>query len=193
VIGAAALIAALTALAAGARIYRVRSAVASVERLGGFVSTSTHGAHPLRRLFGPEHLGIADGPTVVVLNDTGISDAELRTLIADLRQFDRVFGIKLADATISDEGLGMLTEFTELRVLDLSNTEITDTGLERLPQPSNLQQLTLDGTQITGTGLVHLVQLGRLERLSLDGTEVDDAGMQPLAKLALPALNVTDD
>jgi len=216
VIAAIASLAGISALAAGARIYRVRAAVASVERFGGFVAASTHNVHPLRRLFGRKHLGIADGPSVVDLRNTGISDTELRVLIADLRQFERVFAIKLQDAKISDEGLGMLTEFTELRALDLSNVSVTDAGLEQLQQLPELRRLNLDGTQITGAGLIHLVRLGRLEQLSLDGTEVDDDGIQPLARLAtlrdlslsntdvteagvssittaLPALDVTDD
>jgi hypothetical protein len=209
-------LAALAALVAGARVYHVRSAVAAVKTAGGFVATDTHHAHALRQFFGPAPIGFADGATIVDLDQSGISDAELEWLVPHLRQFDHVTGIKLANTAIADRGLAALGEFNQLRTIDLSGTRVGDSGLEPLSRFRELRRLHLDRTLVTDTGLVHLESLDRLELLNLDSTAVGDAGMPSLAKLrdlrrlslsntnvteagisillkALPKLDVTDD
>ena len=68
--------------------------------------------------------------------------------------------------------------------LDLSITRLSDSGLMLLEQLSELEWLFLNGTQVTDAGLAHLSELKGLTLLHLADTQITDAGVSQLVRLA---------
>jgi serine/threonine protein kinase/Leucine-rich repeat (LRR) protein len=89
----------------------------------------------------------------------------------------RIVGLDLGHSAVTDSGLSLLRELTDLRELDLVDTRITDVGLEEIGKLKSLQRLVLSGTAITSNGLSRLRDLRGLVVLGLDSTRVDDAGL----------------
>jgi hypothetical protein len=79
-----------------------------------------------------------------------------------------------ADTPAKDEDLTLLLPFANsLTHLDLQKTEITDQGLKILSELTNLKSLNLANTQINGSGLAHLKALKHLEDLNLSATSIE--------------------
>jgi uncharacterized membrane protein len=86
--------------------------------------------------------------------------------------------------TFGDRELASLAPIArQVTWLSLGGTRVTDGGLPVLEQFTNLTRLHLDRTQVTDTGLKHLARLTRLEYLNLYGSRVTDAGLAQLGSL----------
>ncbi len=84
----------------------------------------------------------------------------------------------LAQTQVTDAGMPVLAEYSELKSLDFRSTAITDKGLRFLSQALGLEQLYLERTQISNAGLGFLLELP-LESLSLNPS-IDDVGLEIL-------------
>jgi hypothetical protein len=88
-------------------------------------------------------------------------------------------------ATFGDAQLAALEAIgSQILWLDVSGTQITDAGLAVVEQFTNLTRLHLNRTAITDAGVTRLARLSRLEYLNLYGTKITDAGLGSLAGLA---------
>jgi len=98
---------------------------------------------------------------------------------------EKVTGLDLYRANISDAGLKEVTKLKQLMVLGLSRSNISDMGLKELAKCKKLEGLSLDNTQISDAGLKELTRLAQLKGLRVQETKVTKAGVAELQK-ALP-------
>ncbi len=154
-------------------------------------------AEPFERLTGREvrastdGLGIYKGRRGILrlnLRDSGVTDADLLGVKADLEQIPDLRQLLLARTRITDIGLRAITNLRSLRTLDLGETAVSDRGLEDLAG-LQLTSLNLSGTQITDAGLVILRRQAYLEEVGLCGTKVSDAAVEDL-QLLLPSCRI---
>ena len=121
----------------------------------------------------------ASGQAMIALEAKGALAAPL----AQNTNFIQVDFSQVSDQ-IGDEHLSLLTPVVEqLSWLNLSKTKVSDEGLELLVQFTNLKRLHLENTGIGDAGLTHLKSLPNLEYLNLYGTNISDAGLQELTEL----------
>ncbi|WP_254512977.1 hypothetical protein [Anatilimnocola floriformis] len=105
---------------------------------------------------------------------------------ADLSPFlnqRRLTELNLWKQPMTDLGLLLVSQNSDLRALELDDTGISDDGLRHLASLRKLEVLSLSGTQITSVGMKHLMPLQRLEILDLEQTLVDDSAVPHLKKL----------
>lgn len=91
--------------------------------------------------------------------------------------------VDLSRTKITDEQLGALLAFPELKDLDLRLTGITDLGVAKLQSLHGLRTLNLFRTPVTDSGLATLSGLTSLETLLIGGTRITDQGMAALLPL----------
>ena len=114
-----------------------------------------------------------------------ITDADL----AHLKEFPKLrvlfFNeiLENSNPQVTDEGLKIVQELTQLEDLGLCSTNITDAGMERIGKLVHLRSLGLQNTRISDAGLRHLQNLSQLQRLRLANTEITDAGLENLKAL----------
>ena len=85
---------------------------------------------------------------------------------------------------ITDAGLGALSGWVSLKVLELSGLDLSDAGLAHLRGLTGLHELWLDfSSRITDAGLVHLGRLIHLRVLRFHGAPLTDAGLAHLKGL----------
>ena len=89
-------------------------------------------------------------------------------------------------ANLTDEGLAVLADFPNLRVLELRDVAATGAGLTQLPSPEKLISLSLAQSRLTDAEIPHLARLTGLANLNLGQTAITDAAVDTLA--ALPSL-----
>jgi len=80
--------------------------------------------------------------------------------------------LKLSGKKITDDGLVMIGQLTNLTRLQLDNTLITDKGLGSLLSLNNLQYLNLVATNITAKGVMQLKSLQQLRSVYLYKTGI---------------------
>ena len=76
-----------------------------------------------------------------------------------------------------DATLQLIAGFPKLQVADLAGTRVTDDGLGVFENLTEVNSINLEGTQITDAGLGKLTSLTKLELLNLSHTQVTDAGL----------------
>lgn len=112
------------------------------------------------------------------LYDAGITDEEM----VHLRNVPNLKNLCLSSNSIGDAGVAHLAVMSEIRILDLSGAEVTDAGLAHLAGLTTLEELRLSQTQVGDAGLAHLTGLSNLKRITLT-TGVSAAGLAHLANL----------
>lgn len=80
--------------------------------------------------------------------------------------------LDLAYSSISDEWLGELKKFTNLRKLSLQHTSISDEGLRQLSSLQNLRSLNLYSTKVSSASLAILKLLPNLKSVYLWQTDI---------------------
>ena len=84
-----------------------------------------------------------------------------------------------------DDGLALLQDLYNLRVLSLVQAPVTGEGLRYVAALADLEALELVETKVTDKDLVHIQNMSQLTRLRLEGTaagnEFSDAGLKALA------------
>ncbi len=92
--------------------------------------------------------------------------------------------IDLANTSITDEDLDILSNTPQLKSLDLSFTSIRNASLSRIKTCQSLRILALVATHVGDEGAKQLADLARLEDLNLSGTNITDDGVAYLAELS---------
>ncbi|MCI0358795.1 MAG: WD40 repeat domain-containing protein, partial [Planctomycetaceae bacterium] len=114
--------------------YLERRAVEAIEHLGGTVSTDT-----------------LTGKTWVELPGKGITDEELARLVPHLRNLAKLTDLVLVSNKVSDEGLLLLAELSQLKFVYVADTLVTDAGVARLQ--ALRPNLTIDRTTPHGKAM----------------------------------------
>ncbi len=104
----------------------------------------------------------------------------------------RTVWLNLAGTGVTDEELGGLKAFTNLRRLHLERTTISDAGLAQVAGRTDLTYLNLYGTPVTDTGIAKLGTLIHLEQLFLRETKATPEGAARL-KEKIPGLSIIFD
>lgn len=186
----------LVAICLGTILNRIRvqrEAIAIIERAGGEIVFDYELDENLDRVYpppeppGPRWLRSQLGDELFRDVDTvGFNPAEVPPgdeVLAAMSQFPRIECIRLAGASISDDGLRHIRGLSRLKILDLSGTSISDSGLVHIAALTDLEELELSGTSISNTGLKFLRSLRQLKHLELWYTNVDDEGMSIVGDL----------
>ena len=101
---------------------------------------------------------------------TNISDKDLSLLLPIKKQ---LIWLNLNDIKITDSGLAILGQCTDLIKLELAHTNITDKGLAYLKDLKQLRLLNVVGTKITAAGIMRLKDLKNLQSLYLFQTSIN--------------------
>jgi hypothetical protein len=165
-----------------------------IETLGGSVATDSMGR-----------------VTGVDLRGTWVTDTDLRKLarypelthldlslthitdqgMQEIKKLTGISELNLCFAEyVTDEGLGAIKGWKQLRRLNLRGTKISDTTLEHLSGITTLESLNVSSAMVTDVGLERLSKLTNLKELSIGGNELGDAGLQALRQL--PGLTYLD-
>ena len=100
---------------------------------------------------------------------SGTKDADLNLLLPIKKQ---LVWLKIGDTNISDSGLNIIGQCTNLTFLQLNNNNISDAGLAKLNGLKLLQSLNLVGTKVSAQGLTILKDFKQLRHLYLYQTKV---------------------
>ena len=149
------------------RVRRQRQAVATIERLGGYVQYE-------------------EGQVATPATAGGVSQAcwsWLRSMLGDDFLFD-VVEVAYLPPEFGDKDVACLKGLVNLGRLALIGTGISDAGLEHLQGMTSLEALLLDGTAITDAGLKYLEGLTNLEALALSNAEITDVGLERLQEMS---------
>jgi len=84
---------------------------------------------------------------------------------------DLIVDAELARTKVTDEGLKILSTFSNLRSVDLAHTHVTSKGVPLLARLNHLQTLNLTATPVDDTGIVTLRHKQSLKRLYLFETK----------------------
>ncbi len=162
----------------------------------------------------PGRVGVPDGVEVRVCARP--TDADLATLVSDLRAFGPLEQLDLSYGPFAGDAVGGVADVDGVLRLDLSRTAVTDAGLVALAPQAGWVELNLWGCEaitdaglaavgevgslevlevgrcagITSRGLHHLGGLEHLSTLGLAGTAIDDGALGALREL--PALSSLD-
>ncbi len=98
--------------------------------------------------------------------------------LSDLRDLDLNMNHDVGDAGIKE-----LAGLKHLQRLDLSMTEVSDDGLKELSGLKEMRGMYLGSTKVTNAGLKHLAGMTDLQTLEVRSTRVTDDGLKHLAGL----------
>jgi eukaryotic-like serine/threonine-protein kinase len=94
--------------------------------------------------------------------------------------FDRLTYLDLAYTKVTDAGLELFKDCTELSHLNLDDTKVSDAGMESFKNCKALTFLFIGDTQVGDSGLAHFQNCTGLTSMNLANTKVSDAGMKHL-------------
>lgn len=133
---------------------------------------------------------IADGRPFLHVHCTNATSRITDTSLTVLQKIaPQLIWLDLSGTRVSDAGLKVVGDLTNLTQLHLQHTMVRDFGLAFLSTLQRLEYLNLYGTGIGDGGLVHLASLKHLRTLYVWETRVTPAGVSQL-KAALPKLTV---
>ena len=115
--------------------------------------------------------------TIIHINQA-IEDDAFASLKDDIHSCDDLY-LDLSNSQLTDAGLQVLKNATQIKALDLTGTFVTDDGLAVVGTMENLVLLYAP-IQTTEVGLAHLGKLKKLRVLGLTHTKVTDSGLEQL-------------
>lgn len=118
------------------------------------------------------HIAHLTGLKVLQLEDTAVSVKGIK-LLHNLKSLEYLSLSK----TLTDEGLGEISQLKSLKGLYIGESRLTDAGLMHLANLTSLEELALGQGRMTNAGLAHLAKLPSLRYLMLAGKNFTDAGM----------------
>jgi hypothetical protein len=108
-----------------------------------------------------------------------------------LPRFAHLRSFHLWESDLTDFGLELVSQCTQLEVLFLGGSEFTDEGLKHIAQLPRLKSLYLANPRITDAGIAHLENVAELEEISLVQTPLTDEALETICKLkGLRALHI---
>ena len=97
--------------------------------------------------------------------------------LAVFKDCTNLTGLRLGDSSVSDAGLAHFVNCKNLTFLQLYHTRMTDEGLAYFKDCKDLTHLSLHYTSVGDPGLAHLKDCKKLGHLRLEHTQVSDAGL----------------
>lgn len=145
----------VTAISVGLFIKEMRdhrAAIAAVEDSRAGISFKQGGPEWLRRFVSDEKYFWR--PVAVRFNDAQpITDAELRSLMPHLLEFDELNYINLYRSNVTDAGVAELLPLSpKLEAIDIRSTSVSDSSVPVLKQFPQLTLLRVHGSAITDQG-----------------------------------------
>lgn len=134
----------------------------------------------LKGLRALRHLSIRCPPSQASLPPTPQFD---EACLAQLAKLSTLESLCLADADISDQGVGYLAELSNLSELELWSPRLDGPGLAQLQRLPSLRSLRLAGSGLTENCLPPLAGLRALRKLNIGDLEITDAGVAHLSTL----------
>jgi serpin B len=122
-------------------------------------------------------------PTVRTLHFPKFTDDSLLVALGKITWLKR---LSLEDTSITDEGLALLCNLTELEELNLSGTNVNGSFLNYLSKMTKLKKLNLSRTKIGDGCLAYLTNFIALEELDISETSISSSGLPYLR--AIPSL-----
>ncbi|MCP4811099.1 MAG: hypothetical protein GY888_01205, partial [Planctomycetaceae bacterium] len=106
---------------------------------------------------------------VMLLSLSGCQDVEAPSLVTLAEQVrsgkrDRIV---IAELTVEDEDLAVLSDLSGLVGLTIQESRISDEGLRYLKGLKDLEELHLRGAEVGDQGIEHLLGLEKLRNLNL--------------------------
>ncbi|HEY5919304.1 MAG TPA: DUF2231 domain-containing protein [Chryseolinea sp.] len=117
--------------------------------------------------------------SVNFVNARSASDKDL-ALLLPLK--DQLLWLNVGRTAITNEGLKVISQLSNLTQLNLEHTKIGDAGIESLVPLKRLTSLNLVGNQVSNEGLLHIERLEKLEKVYLFQTEISHEGVDKLVK-----------
>ncbi len=123
-------------------------------------------------------VAMADDLAVKKLKDLGV-------VIIPISASSHYLSASFVNATrFTDKDMPLLLPLKKQLIwLKMSHTNITDAGMDIIAQCTNLSRLQLDSTGITDKGLATLSHLTQLQQLNLVNTKITASGLLALKKL----------
>lgn len=112
------------------------------------------------------------------INAREATDSDLSLLLPLKNQ---LLWLNVGRTKITNEGLKIIGQLSNLTQLNLERTNIGDEGLSHLSTLSQLGQLNVVGNKITDSGIKHLSALPKLEKVFLYQTDVTAQGVRVLS------------
>lgn len=101
-----------------------------------------------------------------------------------IASFPNLRKLRLSRDQVSDAGLEILSDCSQLEELDLSEDSlISDAGMASVAKLKALKKLNLWRVQISDAGVLMLAPLVNLDWLNLDNTKLSDAGLSALSDM----------
>ncbi|MCA9096093.1 MAG: hypothetical protein KDA68_21585, partial [Planctomycetaceae bacterium] len=125
----------------------------------------------------------------LVLELCQIGDAELKRLVENLQQPEKLDVLKLSKTTLTDAGLEPLSKLSGLSGLKIEGSTITGGGLGKITS-KKLRSLQLKDSRLDNQALKFIAERwgNSLVTLDLTGSRITDSGLRSLA--AMPSLKV---
>lgn len=139
-----------------------RTAIATIDRLGGGYSITIEGPEWMRRFINDDkwfyNLGrVSLGPICDGYDPSRpFDDDALGDIVPHLNNISHFNTLHISSAPISDAGLSHLKKLKTLRKIMLDGTLVTDAGLETLSEIKSLERVTLGNTAVTDKGVTML-------------------------------------
>ena len=133
---------------------------------------------------GPEWLRNLIGVDYFAAVDTVICFAPDDQSATALAYLPGLRGLGLRCGRVSDRGLLVLKDMSQLRWLQLWHVSASDAGWEPLGGLTSLEGLCLTGDHLGGAALGQLKCLRHLKHLTIGGPEITDAQCEILGRLA---------
>lgn len=142
---------------------------------------------------GWESLGKLHALQQLDLRDCPLDNAQLTAVASDLTQLRalRLNGTS-GRTTVDDDGLAVLANCPELKVLAVDGLWVSGQGLEHLKKNLKLSELYAAGTTLDDGAVTLLADLPALRKLRLSQTTVGTEGLAALEKLSLEDLDVSE-
>jgi hypothetical protein len=145
----------VTAISVGLFIKDIRdhrAAIAAVEKSNAGISFKYGGPNWLRRFVGDEKYFW--NPVAVRFSDAHpLTDAELRSLMPHLLEFDDLTYINLYRSNVTDAGIKELVSLShKLEAIDVRSTSVSDKSVPALKQFPRLTLLRVQGSALSAQG-----------------------------------------
>ncbi|MFS4469750.1 c-type cytochrome domain-containing protein [Maribacter sp. 2210JD10-5] len=126
-----------------------------------------------------------DNPLLdIEYNSKGLDENKLQ-LLQNVSQ--HVTWLSFAESDITNEGLNLISGFSNLTRLQLEKTAIGDAGMQHLTGLKHLEALNLYGTNITNASLEYIQNIESLKRVYTWQTNVTEEGIEQLREKEIQA------
>jgi hypothetical protein len=123
---------------------------------------------------------IVQGKPFISINCVNIPDLTDEGLARLLPVKNHILWLNASDTKVTDTGMALIGEMTNLLRLNVANTRVTSDGLSRIRDITGLRNLNLVGTAVSDDAVPVLEKMASLNTLYLWKTRISSKGIQHL-------------